>query len=282
MAASELFPTSISLLVPESIHVTNTFQNYWKEMMRIECHEHSIWRSPFIEQLKDANEEAFELAAIWSTNMIVGSFCFPRYVAALAARSELEVVRHGLLENAWDESGSYGHTARSHFWLAVRLAKLLGLTDGQISQVKPLPEALAYTNEHYSQCVRGDFGFALGMICLIEEFTTPEFELIFKTFLRTCEKELAMGPEDFILKGGAEYFTANISDDERHRQEMPRLVASWLYANGTNLEDRAHIEKTLESIRNGIKYSLELRKQFFDGIFRYVSQGGKYKDLIKV
>jgi pyrroloquinoline quinone (PQQ) biosynthesis protein C len=51
----------------------------------------------------------FQLASAWAVNMVVGSYCFPCYVAALAARAEDDAVRHGLLENAWDESGGYAH-----------------------------------------------------------------------------------------------------------------------------------------------------------------------------
>jgi pyrroloquinoline quinone (PQQ) biosynthesis protein C len=214
--------------------------------------------------------------------MVVGSYCFPRYVAALAARAEQDAVRHGLLENAWDESGSYNHTSRSHFWLAVRLARLLGLSDIEIERIRPLPEAKAYTDGHYRQCAAGDFGFALGMICLIEEFTTPEFTMIFKAFLRSCKSGIGLDPASFILNGGAEYFTANIADDERHRQEMPRLVATWLFANGINLDNPSEVTKGLEPVRAGARHSANLRQEFFDDIYHFVNAGGMYRDLVDV
>lgn len=252
--------------------------------MRSDCHRHPVWDGRFAQSLI-GNEcpvtEMFFLASVWSVNMVAGSYCFPRYVAALAARAEQDAVRHGLLENAWDESGGHNHTCRSHFWLAVRLARLLGLSDSEIERIKPLPEAQRYTDEHYRQCAQGEFGFAFGMICLIEEFTTPEFTMIFKAFLRSCQAGMEMSPSDFILKGGAEYFTANIADDERHREDMPRLVATWLHANGVDLESPSAIADALKQVREGVRHSADLRAEFFEGIVRFVEEGGTFRDLVR-
>lgn len=274
-----MFPSKISTrtVAPP---LTPAFAQAWKELMQMECHNHSVWQTEFVRDLKEGDPEvAFQLAAIWSVNMVAGSYCFPRYVAALASRAEEDVIRHGLLENAWDESGSYGHTSRSHFWLAVKLARLLDLSDDEIENIKPIPEAQQYTDLHFKECAEGKFLFALGMICLIEEFTTPEFTLIFKSFLRTCKDGLRFAPDDFVLQGGAEYFTANIADDERHREEMPRIVATWLASQGVNLENREALEVGLEDVRAGVHHSADLRKQFFDGIHRFVSSGGTTRDL---
>ena len=251
--------------------------------MKVDCHDHPVWRDTFVRSLEnpDTNpKDRFMLAATWSVNMVAGSYCFPRYVAALAARAREDGVRHGLLENAWDESGSYGHMCRSHFWLAVKLARLLGLRDREIEMLKPLPEAHTYTDVHFKQCASGDFGFAFGMICLIEEFTTPEFTLIFKSFLRSCREGMGIEPDDFILKGGAEYFTANIADDERHREEMPRLVAAWLNAQGVDLNNSAELQAGLRPVREGVRYSADLRQKFFGGIYRFVHKGGAFGDLV--
>ena len=268
-----MFPKCISLRHILSLKPDSVFKKAWSEAMLEVCHKHPVWEDRFVQTLSRDDTpaaECFALASVWSFNMVAGSYCFPRYAAALAARVEQDAVRHGLLENAWDESGSYNHTSRSHFWLAVRLAQLLGLSEAEIERIKPLPEAQAYTNEHYQQCVTGDFGFAFGMICLIEEFTTPEFSLIFKAFLRSCKEGMGIDPSDFILKGGAEYFTANIADDERHCEEMPLLVATWLDANGVNLNDSAEVKKGLQPIRAGAMYSADLRQEFFEGIYRFV------------
>lgn len=278
-----MFPSKVSLAPATEFNQDSVFGQIWAESMEIDCHSHPLWRDSFVQTLssKDSREHfCFALASVWSINMVVGSYCFPRYVAALASRAEQDAFRYGLIENAWDESGAYGHTNRSHFWLAVRLARLLGLSDSEIERILPLPEAQIYTDEHYQQCVSGDFGFALGMICLIEEFTTPEFTLIFKSFLTSARYGLHLDPTDFVLNGGAEYFTANISDDERHRQEMPSLVATWLRAGGINLNDPTEVLKGLEPIRAGAKYSADLRQQFFQGIYKFVSRGGTFRDLI--
>ncbi len=237
--------------------------------MRQECHEHPLWQDDFIRELQHGKNltRVFQLATVWATNMIVGSYCFPRYVAALASRCETEAIRYGLLENAWDESGGYSHMRRSHFWLAVRLAELLGLKDQHMRDIRPLPEAQRYTDEHYHECTTGNFGTALGMLCLIEEFTTPEFSLIFKAFLRSCEAGMDMKPEDFVLRGGAEYFTANIADDDRHREEMPRLVALWLREQKVDLHQEMQVEKGLQPVLTGIRQSIDLRQKFFQGIY---------------
>ncbi len=277
-----MFPAKIAILETVADQ-GSTFRRIWIESMRDDCHRHSVWNGRFVRTLAAEGTEAtdvFSLAAVWSVNMVAGSYCFPRYVAVLAGRAEQDAVRHGLLENAWDESGSYNHTCRSHFWLAVRLARLLGLTDVEIEGIKPLPEAQKYTDEHYRQCSEGNFEFAFGMICLIEEFTTPEFTMIFKAFLRSCQAGMGMAPSDFILKGGAEYFTANIADDQRHREDMPRLVGTWLHANGVNLENPSEISRGLERVREGVRYSADLRAEFFEGIVRFVNEGGTFRDLV--
>lgn len=275
------FPAQIDL--NENLRpITPAFHHVWQKVMQKHCHEHPVWESDFARKLRSTDtdeKERFELAAVWSANMVVGSYCFPRYVAALAARAPQDVVRHGLLENAWDESGSHGHTSRSHFWLAVRLARLLGLSDAKINAIHPIPAALKYTNEHYRQCAEGNAGFALGMISLIEEFTTPEFTLIFKSFLRSSKIGLGLNADDFVLKGGAEYFTANIADDERHREEMPRIVSAYISANGADLSNEKDIEGHMEQVAKGVRQSADLRQEFFEGIAKFVENGKSYKDL---
>ncbi len=274
-----MFPSRISTHTTPS-PPTPAFMQVWKELMQRECHNHSVWQTEFVRDLKEGDPiVAFQLAEMWSINMVAGSYCFPRYVAALASRAEEDVIRHGLLENAWDESGSYGHTSRSHFWLAVKLAKLLGLSEKEIEDIKPIPEAQHYTDLHFKECAKGNFSFALGMICLIEEFTTPEFTLIFKTFLRTCREGLGINSDDFVLQGGAEYFTANIADDERHREEMPRIVATWLASQGTDLESREEVDAGLKDVRAGVRYSADLRERFFNGIYRVITSGGTVREL---
>ena len=259
-------------------------------MMDQECHQHGIWQIPFVQTLNDISNPSirFELAAVWSLNMVDGSGWFPNYVMALAARFRvadnlsLDLVRHGLAENAWDELGSVGHTKRSHFWLAVRLNRLLGLHDQKIQHITPLAEARAYTKTHFNQCSSGDMKNAMGMLCLIEEFTTPEFTLIRKAFLESCQENMGMSPEKFTEGGGAEYFDANIEDDERHRLAMPALVAQWLECEGVDLSSKEQILNGLQPYREGIKQSIAARQQFFDGIYRFVKEGGSYKDLIVV
>ncbi len=162
----------------------------------------------------------------------------------------------------------------------MKLAHLLGLSDTEIEHICPLPDAQTYTDEHYYQCISGDFSFALGMISLIEEFTTPEFTLIFKAFLRSCRVGLYMNAEDFVIKGGAEYFTVNIADDERHRGEMPRLVATYLHNIGVNLTNSKDIKKGLEPVLAGVKHSANLRQKFFEGIYSFVKGGGTFKKLV--
>lgn len=259
------------------------FHVMWREILHAECHRHEIWGSPFVTTLASEQTPShvkYELAAVWSINMVHGSYCFPRYVAALASRAEQDVVRHGLLENAWDESGGPHHRSRSHFWLAVELAQLIGLSDDEIAAIEPIEEASAYTRDHFEECASGDFAVALGMISLIEEFTTREFSLIFSAFLDSCSEGAGMAAQDFVLRGGAEYFTANISDDERHREEMPRLVCAYLGAAGVDCTRSDDLAPAMERIRSGFRRSIDLRARFFAGIHRFVEEGGTHRELI--
>lgn len=259
------------------------FLKTWSDLMARECHAHRVWHSMFVRalQAKDTSPGTrFQLASVWAVNMIQGSYSFPGYVAALAARARSDNVRHGLLENAWDESGGTHHEARSHFWLAVRLGRLLGLTDVEMERIQPLQEAHRYVREHQLACTEADFEIGLGMICLIEEFTTPEFTLLFRALQISCETGAGIGPSEFVLGGGAEYFTANIADDERHRQEMPRLVAAALQERGVDLQ-HDDVLGALAGVLAGVRRSVELRTEFFDGIYRYVMKGGTYHALCR-
>ena len=277
-----MFPKTIQLSLSSSEEDLRKFLPVWEGIVTVECHEHDVWLGDFVTSLNSQKidpVQKFQLAAVWCTNMVSGSYCFPRYVAALASRAEHDYVRHGLLENAWDESGGYHHSSRSHFWLAVSLVKMLGLTQKQIESVVPLLEAQEYTRSHFEACNSGPFSKGLGMVCLIEEFTTPEFNNVFRALLDTCETGWGITPEKFMLGGGAEYFTANISDDERHRQEMPRLVLAYLKGSGIDLKDEDELIEALEGVRTGMKESISLRQRFYDGIFKYVENGGTFFDL---
>jgi pyrroloquinoline quinone (PQQ) biosynthesis protein C len=276
------------ITAPTAKQIFPLFLQEWQHMMDQECHRHEIWRTPFVQKLNDISNptQRFELAAVWSLNMVDGSGWFPNYVMALAARFRvanhltLDSVRHGLAENAWDELGSVGHTKRSHFWLAVRLSRLLGLDDKQIESISPLAEASAYIKLHFEQCSMGDMKKAMGMLCLIEEFTTPEFTSIRKAFLESCEEVLGVPSVTFAENGGAEYFDANIEDDERHRLAMPALVATWLECDGIDLSSQEQVLRGLQPYREGIQQSIAARQQFFEGIYRFVEEGGSYKDLV--
>src|SRR5437868_11230545 len=110
------FPKIISLSSYPTLSKDSIFLMLWDKYLQEGCRDHLVWQSDFVKTLSNPNSDAvqvFQLAATWSINMVVGSYCFPRYVAALASRAEQDSVRHGLLENAWDESGSHGHTSRS-------------------------------------------------------------------------------------------------------------------------------------------------------------------------
>lgn len=119
------------------------------------------------------------------------------------------------------------------------------------------------------------------MICLIEEFTGPEFTLIRDALLESCEAGIGMSQDDFRVGRGEEYFNANIEDDERHREEMPRLVAILLSERGVDLCDTTALTSALEEVRQGIRYSVNLRRDFFDGIARLVREGGTIKYLVR-
>lgn len=279
-----MFPEKLKLSLSVNEDDVTSFRNVWEEVVELECHKHKVWHSDFINTLKSTNSdpvEKYQLAAVWAANMISGAYCFPRYVAALASRAEQDYVRHGLLENAWDESGGPHHQSRSHFWLAVRLVTLLGFNEHEIEKINPLPEAQKYSDTHFSVCNSGDFGSGLGMICLIEEFTTPEFTQIFKSLLDSCELGAGIKPEKFVLGGGAEYFTANISDDERHREEMPRLVLAYLKGNGITPNNPDQILDALKSVRKGMSESISLREDFYEGIYKYVKSGGTFQDMVR-
>jgi len=274
-----MFPPFIDLT--PLVEPPDLFWTAWSNLVDEECHRHAIWSSVFASALLPSADltMSFQLAAVWALNMVAGSYCFPRYAAALAARAESDAIRHALLENAWDESGGVGHAARSHFWLAVRLARVLGAADRDLAVLTPLPAAQQYTDEHHRSCATGPFAEGLGMICLIEEFTTPEFSLVLRALMRAWEHVTGRSLDEFVLGGGTEYFTANIADDERHRHEMPRIAATWLARSGVDLTMPA-VSSSFHEIRRGMRRSIALRGAFFDGIAAYVREGGTFASLL--
>lgn len=252
---------------------SSLFANLWRGMVERECMSHSIWQSRFIKALESRDTDKilkFRLASCWAENMLAGSYYFPAYVASLASRASSDTVRHGLLENAWDESGGVHHKSRSHFWLAARLNEVLGTTSYEGGEVVILTPSQNYIAQHLEVCRKGEFELALGMICLIEEFTTREFTTIFNALIDSIEVAGDMPVSRFLLDGGSEYFTANISDDERHREEMPRLVYSKFIEENKDLSSEGKINEALFSIEQGMRLSLELRADFFEKIFEEV------------
>lgn len=249
-----------------------SFDVFWSELQQSNL-DHSIWRSNFVLGLSNP-ELNFKLASVWASQMVSGSYQFPRYVAALATciPQSFETIRHGLFENAWDESGGNAHKSRSHYWLAVKLANIIGIKNEDILHIQQLPASKLYYDQHFTTCST-EFLEGLGMISLIEEFTTPEFSRVFQCFMESCEKELNLTPSEFVLKGGGEYFTANIADDERHRDEIPKLVRLLF-------ESEKYYEICIQKVNLGFERSLNLREQFFDGIFDFVDNGGTIKDLM--
>ncbi|GEM_PF-2713411 len=266
------------------------FAEVWRKMMQKECHEHGVWSSSFFRILNDEKGDVcarFELATVWAANMLHGSAMFPNYVLSLASRISpemnlaMDTIRHGLVENAWDELGSLGHTKRSHFWLVVRLNQLLGLTEAELQQVKPLDGTLQYVSTHYNECRHGDMRRAMGLLCVIEESTAHEFVMIRDAMVATVEAATGMKQQEFIDREGAEYFNANIEDDERHKLAMPSLVASWLACDGVDMEDAAKIENGLLPFRSGIRWGIALRETFFNAIYHFVQSGGTFRSLVR-
>jgi len=85
------FPRKIALRTSLEQSADNPiFTEQWNYLMDLECHHHPIWESPFIRLLSCRNNPRFvyNLASVWAINMVHGSYCFPRYVAAIAARAD--------------------------------------------------------------------------------------------------------------------------------------------------------------------------------------------------
>jgi pyrroloquinoline quinone (PQQ) biosynthesis protein C len=212
--------------------------------------------------------------------MVHVSFNFPRYAATLAARAEEDAVRHGLLENAWDESGGAKHAARSHVWLAVGLARFVGIADDEIEKLEPLPGARRYTAEHLrSAREQEEILFPLGMICLIEEWAVPLFQFLQTAYERALVS--AQVPLARFEQQGRAYFVQNIRDDRRHRMDMPQVLAAVLDSRGIRLDDSQSITQALEPARRGAEYSADLRVQFYDEVFGFVKSGRSERDLVR-
>jgi pyrroloquinoline quinone (PQQ) biosynthesis protein C len=258
------------------VNLTAEFRETWNDGFQEICHRAPVWHDPFFRALEDRGgppQRRRELASVWCLSMLLGSYSFPRYVAALASRADLDVVRHGLLENAWDEAGATHRLSRSHFWLAVRLAQGLGFNVAEANALPALEASARYVHAHHAEALSGDFEKALGMICLIEEFTTPEFTRVASGLLGALTEMHPESVDQFLLSGGGEYFTANIADDERHREEMPKIAAAHLLGRGVDIYSSSEVGQALEVIFEGARYSMSLRHDFLQEIFEKVDDG---------
>src|SRR6266545_179450 len=83
-----MFPPFIDLT--PLVEPPDLFWTAWSNLVDEECHRHAIWSSVFASALLPSADltMSFQLAAVWALNMVAGSYCFPRYAAALAARAE--------------------------------------------------------------------------------------------------------------------------------------------------------------------------------------------------
>jgi pyrroloquinoline quinone (PQQ) biosynthesis protein C len=212
--------------------------------------------------------------------MVHVSFNFPRYAVTLAARAEEDSVRHGLLENAWDESGGEEHTARSHVWLAARLARFVGIADEEIENIEPLSSAQRYTEEHLRSAREAeDILFPLGMVCLIESWAVPLFQFLESAWVRALiSAEISL--EQFEQHGRV-YFIQNIRDDGRHSVDMADVLVALLDSRGVPLDDRRLVDQALEAAKRGGEYSADLRAQFYDEVFGFVKSGHTERELIR-
>jgi heme oxygenase-like protein len=243
---------------------------------------HYLWRCPFISTLKDASSNpqlSLQLLRVWATSMVHISFNFPRYAATLAVRAEEDAVRHGLLENAWDESGGPEHTARSHVWHAARLVRFVGIAEYEIERIEPLLSARKYTEEHLRSAREAeDILFPLGMICLIEAWAVPLFQFLESAWERALTS--AKVSMDEFEQHGRPYFFHNIKDDGRHSVDMADVLAALLDSRGVPLDDHETIDQSLELAKKGGEHSADLRAQFYDEIFEFVKSGHTERDLI--
>jgi pyrroloquinoline quinone (PQQ) biosynthesis protein C len=263
-------------MIPERLHLEReielppTFKKAWDRIVQEECHNHAIWESEFMKVMTSSvssPKQAYGLVRLWAINNLIASWSFPRYSLLLAAKAPSDFTRHLLIANAWDESGGSQFPRLSHFRMAVNLCQLFGFNKDEIENPKPLNTTKEHVNGHFQSCKNDSFEFGIGMLCLIEEMTTPEFTRILNSLTKSWENGSGKALPDFILSGSA-YFTENIEADERHRLEMAEIVAANLKIKGVNLEDEQQVEKALEPVRDGMKKSIQLRHDFLEGVFR--------------
>jgi len=262
------------LYLEREIQLPLTFKNVWDRIVENECHSNAIWESNFMKIVTSSHsssKQAYELVRLWAINNLIASWSFPRYSLLLAAKAPSDFIRHLLIANAWDESGGSQFPRLSHFRMAVDLCKLFGFNKDEIENPKPLKTIKEHVNGHFESCLNDSFEFGLGMLCLIEEMTTPEFIRILNSLTKSWEIGSGKALTDFIL-GGSAYFTENIEADERHRLEMAEIVAASLKIKGINLEDEIEVTKALEPVRNGMKKSIGLRHNFLEGVFSEIQK----------
>ncbi|MBI4020265.1 MAG: iron-containing redox enzyme family protein [Candidatus Aenigmarchaeota archaeon] len=245
------------------VKVEDRFHLGWTDASKI-VEGHPLWNDPFMECLAEPEEDpslTWSLVENWARQMYHGSLAFPRYVGNLIARVNNHAAGRLLAINAAVERG-YPDESRSHFLLAVDLLRTMGLTDQEIVSIPKHPSSSKYIVDHLFYTMHTDLANAIGCLGIgIEALTTKEFSYLGNAFVKTASNVKGLPWEEVYKSQG--YFTENIMADKQHTTEFEEIA--YLAWKSGELPDT--MQRFIDKIEEGARYSLNSRQKFFQGVY---------------
>jgi|SRR3989344_2895759 len=254
-------------LIRGEIEIPEYFHKIWESASRL-VPDHPLWDDEFAVTLRDPDRNlnlSYALVEQWAKQMFHGSSAFPRYVGNLVGRVKNHSAGRMLAINAAVERG-YPDESRSHFLLAVDLLNAMGYSNEEIAAIPVEGYSEIYIDGHLDYTRDSSLASAVGCLGIgIETLTTEEFTMLGGAFIRTAPpvKNMPLG-EVYQSQG---YFTENIMADAEHKTEFEK-IAFLLWKSGEIHQD---LEVCSREIENGAKFSLDSRREFFEGIYADVT-----------
>ena len=187
-----------------------------------------------IEQIRAFGLQHYQLVRIFTTYMTNLTARMPEWAEPLRPVFDDEYGGHSIL--------------RSHVHLYRDFLESLGLKPEDWGSARLEPETRSFIDAHLELTREGDISEALGAIGPGHELSIP---VMFGFIVKGLRSSAGLTEEQI------EYFTEHITQDQHHRRAFNSLIDSG----------------SIEGVRRGAQYSLDIRGRFWDGCTRAVFGG---------
>jgi quercetin dioxygenase-like cupin family protein/pyrroloquinoline quinone (PQQ) biosynthesis protein C len=217
---------------------------------------HTLWQSPLLDGFAQGAFSRDDLRYIFSQYHLYTA-SFTRFIAAVMAGCDSDLFRARLSQNLWEEGGGCEPMRRHAQLFRNFLQHSLGVPD--VDQITYAPFTRLFVRDYLEQSLRLDPVAAAAFLAIGTEGIVPRVYEIMRTGLRRA------GIPDAEL----EFFTLHIACDDDHAVTLEQLMVSHADRPGW-----------LEACATGITRALDLRSEFFDGLFDAL-QGARLAPLLQ-